>query len=114
MRAANAGSWGELYQYTSPRSRALCGLEGYAARADNYLRVVRGLTAIRDEVPVELRAAYAAVNGEEGFVAIDFLAKGKPLRFDEDEQVRWVLLDGEWWLEDEAWTDGCVSWKLFK
>jgi hypothetical protein len=41
------------------------------------------------------------------------LAKGKPVLFDEDEQVCWIRLDGEWWLEGEAWRYGCVGWKLF-
>jgi hypothetical protein len=113
LRAAGAGSWEELYQYTSPRSRAVCGLDGYSARVDNYLRLVRGFMAVSDDALFELRAAYATVNGDEGFVAIDFLAKGKPVLFDEDEQVRWIWLDGEWWLEDKAWQDGCVGWKLF-
>ena len=113
LRAASAGTWAELHQYTSPRSRALCGLEGYAARVDNYLGLVRGFMAVGDEALFELRAAYATVNGDEGFVDISFFAKGKPVLFEEDEQVRWVSLDGEWWLEDKAWQDGCVGWKLF-
>ena len=63
LRAASAGSWEELYQYTSPRSRAVCSSEGYAARVDNYLRLVREFMAVADEARFELRAAYAAVNG---------------------------------------------------
>jgi hypothetical protein len=88
-------------------------MEGYAGRVDNYLGLVGGFMAVGDEALFELRAAYATVNGDEGFVGIDFLAKGKPVLFEEDEQVRWVFLDGEWWLEDKAWQDGCVGWKLF-
>jgi hypothetical protein len=88
-------------------------MEGYAGRVDNYLGVVRRFMAAGDEALFELRAAYVTVNGDEGFVAIDFLSKGKPVLFEEDEQVRWVSLDGEWWLEDKSWQDGCVGWKLF-
>ena len=113
LRAAGAGSWEELYQYTSPRSRVSCNSEGYTARVDHYLALIKGFMAVGDETSLELRAAYITVNGDEGSMAIDFLAKGKLVLFDEDEQARWVFLDGEWWLEDKAWQDGCVGWKLF-
>ena len=112
--AASTGSWEEVYQYVSPRSRERCTAEGFTTGLINYIRIVRGLSGLSEDAPLKLRPIISAVTGNVGLVAINFLSDGQRLNFQEDEQSRWVLIDGQWWLEHELWEGGCSEWKLFE
>ena len=112
--AVSAGNWEEVYRYTSPRSQELCSVEGYAVRGINYVKIVRGLGGLTEDAPLKVQPIVRTLTGNVGMVAVNFLSDGQALNFSEDEQFRWVLLDGEWWLENEEWEIGCSGWKLFE
>jgi len=112
--AVSAGNWEEVYQYVSRRSQERCAAEGFTAGGINYVRVVRGLDGLSEDAPLTLRPTIKVVTGNAGLVAINFLSNGQRLDFLEDEQFRWVLIDGVWWIEHDTWKDGCTGWKLFE
>ena len=110
----SAGNWEAVYQYVSPRAKEFCTAEEHPSRVINYVGIVRGLGGLTEDAPINLRPIVQAVTDNVGIVAINFLSNGTRLVIREDEQFRWVHIDGEWWLENEDWEVGCAGWKLFE
>ena len=70
--------------------------------------------ALSESAGLEFQVGDVRVSEAEGTVSLLFSSNGQPLNLGGENKLRWVLLDGEWWKEHQAWRDGCVGWKLFK
>ena len=110
-------NWLEMTSYISPRAREVCDSSGYAARIGVFADLVIGMEGISESsaknTAIEFIIEGVTAGGAEGTVLIDFLLNGEPVALQYEGKRRWVLLDGQWWEEHEAWQDGCVGWKLF-
>lgn len=112
--SASGRNWLEQYQYTSLRSREVCDASNYGARVANFADLIIGLESVSDNPTIEFIVKDVIVEGAEGIVSIGYLLDGEPAAVYDEGKRRWVLLDGQWWEEHEAWQDGCVGWKLFE
>ena len=112
--ASLEGDWLEQYQYTSPRSRSVCEFSGYRDRLMNFVDIIRRFMALSEDATVEFRVRDAEEAGAEGTIYIEYFSDGQLINVGDPGRRRWVLLNGDWWEEHEAWRDGCVGWKLFE
>lgn len=106
--------WLEQAQYISPRAREVCDAAGYASRIGVFADLVIGLEGVSENPTFELIIRDVNAKGPEGTVLIGYLLDGEAAVVYDEGKRRWVLLDGQWWEEHEAWQDGCVGWKLFE
>ena len=108
------GNWLEQFQYASLRSREVCDASGYAARVAVFAGLIIGMEGVSDDPTIEFIVKDVTIEGAEATVFIGYLLDGEPAVIYDEGKRRWVLLDGLWWEEHEAWQDGCVGWKLFE
>lgn len=107
-------NWLEQVQYISPRAREVCGAPNYATRIRAFAELAIGMEGITENPTIEFIIKDVTAERVEGTVSIGYLLDGEPALLDDKGLRRWVLLDGQWWEEHEAWRDGCVGWKLFE
>ena len=101
-------------EYVSSRSRDVCDASGYAARVASFVKLIIGMDGAHENAKVDFVVEEVTVDGTEGSVSITYLLNGEPPLVSNQRPRRWVLQDGQWWEEHEAWQDGCVGWKLFE
>lgn len=114
FRSTDGGSWASLYDYLSPSAQETCERSDHAARIHNFASIVKGFMELGEDAELLLRVRDVAVDGVEAKVFIDLVSGGQRVEYGEIPELRWVLLDGEWWVENQDWRDGCVGWKLFQ
>ena len=107
-------NWLEQVRYISHRARQVCSAADYAARVGGFAELAIGMGSIGENPTIEFVIKDVTVEGDEGTVSIGYLLDGQPALLQDEGRRRWVLLDGLWWEEHEAWQDGCVGWKLFE
>lgn len=121
-RAADGESWGEMYAFTSPRSRGACDKNGSTARIENFAELFRNFLQLGDdaqltfrvkEVGLGLEASASEASAPEGSVFMELHSNGSRVENGEITKFRWVFMEGEWWEEHKDWSDGCVGWKAF-
>ena len=107
-------NWTAQAEYVSPRSRDICEDSNYAARVASFTKLIIGMDGAHENAKVDFVVKDVTVDGTEGSVSITYLLNGEPPLVSNQRPRRWVLQDGQWWEEHEAWQDGCVGWKLFE
>ena len=107
-------NWLAQAEYVSSQSRDICDASGYAARVASFVKLMIGMDGAHENAKVNFVVEEVTVDGTEGSVSITYLLNGEPPLVSKQRPRRWVLQDGQWWEEHEAWQDGCVGWKLFE
>jgi len=107
-------NWLAQAEYVSSQSRNICDASGYAARVASFVKLMIGMDGAHENAKVNFVVEEVTVDGTEGSVSITYLLNGEPPLVSKQRPRRWVLQDGQWWEEHEAWQDGCVGWKLFE
>ena len=138
--AINEKRWLDLYEFKSPRSVRpripyglpavqLCTQEQFIFDLGNKVARIRALAGLYGEekltweiVDVRTKEDDDSVrHGDRvGVVRLDIYHNGK-LVTDEfhdylgevEEGVRWVYIEGEWWMEPIDWDEGCHKDRLF-
>ena len=135
--AWNEGKWLDFYAFKSPRSVAprfpyglpavqMCTREQFVLDTGTKMAKLRASVGMGEDEPLSWRITAVSINDVKtrgyfkGRVYLEILYDGEPIESERndyfgvsDEGAQWVFIDGEWWLEDENWRDGCHTTKLF-
>lgn len=115
--ALNSGDWSRVYEYSSSRSKAVCGEAEFVEGLKLGMEAVRWeiwegafMTFSVADVYDTAEAFDRGEKGEEGTAKLDWSYMSVPLGADPYVTgSRWVWQDGEWWREEENWDAGCPT-----
>ena len=121
----NEGDWLGFYEFKSPRSVKprfpyglpavqLCTKEQFVIDSGTKLAKLRISVGLEEDAPLSWQIDSVFVDGIEGRVDLGILHEGEPIDAEFNDyfgvsttSAQWIFVDGEWWIEEQNWKEGC-------